>query len=89
MVERLNAMKGVSCLTPKGTFYTFPNISGLKKGSLELAADLLETVRIAVVPGVAFGRDANIRMAFADSEENLEEGLNRLEKYIDELSGKG
>lgn len=85
MVERLNAMEGVGCLTPKGTFYTFPNISGLGKGSLELAGGLLETVRIAVVPGVAFGRDANIRMAFADSEANLTEGLDRLEEYIQKV----
>ncbi|MFH1037106.1 MAG: pyridoxal phosphate-dependent aminotransferase [PVC group bacterium] len=82
MVERLNTIPGVHTTTPRGTFYTFPNIGSLGKPSLELAAELLDRARIAVVPGAAFGRDSNIRMSFADSTENLIKGLDRLEEFI-------
>jgi len=66
---------------PKGAFYAFPNISALGKPSLELAAALLDQARIAVVPGIAFGADGNIRMSYADSLDNLNKGLDRLEEY--------
>ncbi len=84
MVERLNSIPGLRATMPRGTFYTFPNISALGKPSLELAAELLERARIAVVPGVAFGADGNIRMSFADSTENLIKGLDRLEEFVRE-----
>ncbi len=82
IVKRLNEMPGVSCLNPEGAFYVFPNISGLGMDSLTLADKLLDEAQVAVVPGVAFGSDANIRMSYATSEENITEGLNRLEQFI-------
>jgi len=82
MVKRLRDIPGVECINPVGTFYTFPNISALGVSSLDLAEDLLEKARIAVVPGAAFGWDSHIRMSFADSEENLEEGLARFDEYV-------
>ncbi len=82
MVERLNRIGGITCPVPRGTFYVFPNISGLGKPSLELASELLDRARIAVVPGIAFGADGNIRMSFADSAANLNKGLDRLEEYV-------
>lgn len=82
IVGRLNGMDGISCTMPKGAFYAFPNISALGKSSLELAVDLLEQARIAVVPGIAFGADDNIRMSFANSLDNLNKGMDRLEEYI-------
>ncbi len=85
MVERINRIPGLSVTVPRGTFYVFPNISGLGKTSLELASGLLDQARIAVVPGIAFGADQNIRMSFADSEENLNKGLDRLEEYVKSL----
>jgi len=81
VIGRLNSIEGISCTTPKGAFYAFPNISALGKSSLKLAAELLDQARIAVVPGIAFGADGNIRMSFADSLENLNKGLDRLEEY--------
>jgi len=82
MMEWFARLPEISCVKPVGTFYTFPNISGLGKTSIELARELLEKALLAVVPGVAFGADTNLRMSFADSPENLEKGLRRLDKYI-------
>ena len=82
MMERFHGLAGVTCVKPVGAFYTFPNISGLGMSSIELARDLLEKARIAVVPGIAFGRNTNVRMSFADSRKNLEKGLKRLKDYI-------
>ncbi len=82
VIGRLNRIKGISCTMPKGAFYAFPNISALGKPSLKLAAELLDRARIAVVPGIAFGADGNIRMSFADSLENLNKGLDRLEQFV-------
>ena len=81
IIGRLNSIDGISCTMPKGAFYAFPNISALGKPSLELAAALLDQARIAVVPGIAFGADGNLRMSFADSLDNLNKGLDRLEEY--------
>jgi aspartate aminotransferase len=85
MVERLNRIPGITCTVPRGTFYVFPNVAGLGKPSLELASELLDQARIAVVPGIAFGADTNIRMSFADSAEKLNQGLDRLEEYVKTL----
>jgi len=85
MVERLSKIPGISVTVPRGTFYVFPNIERLRKTSLELASELLDRARIAVVPGIAFGADGNIRMSFADSPEHLEKGLDRLEEYVKNL----
>jgi aspartate aminotransferase len=86
MVKRLNRIPGISCTVPRGTFYVFPNVEGLGQTSLELASELLDRARIAVVPGIAFGADTNIRMSFADSMENLTKGLDRLEAFVQSLS---
>jgi len=82
MMKWFDRLPGVSCVRPVGAFYTFPNISSVGMGSTELAEDLLEQARIAVVPGVAFGWDSHVRMSFADSLENLEKGMKRLQEYL-------
>jgi len=91
IVDRLNDMDGVSCFTPKGAFYAFPNFSGLYgrsfKGerignSTDFADYLLREARVAIVPGVAFGADSFARLSYATSMENIEEGLNRIEAAI-------
>jgi aspartate aminotransferase len=95
MVDRLNAMPGVSCFKPSGAFYAFPNVSGVygrKAGSLTIADSstftqyLLESVNVAVVPGVAFGADKNIRLSYATSFANIEKGLDRIQKAIEALT---
>ena len=91
MVERLNAIKGVKCTQPTGAFYCFPDVSAHFgktkgdieiKGSMDFAKALLEQAKVAVVPGLPFGCDKNVRLSFATSMENITEGLDRLENWL-------
>lgn len=85
MLEGFSRIRGIACVRPRGTFYTFPNVSALRIPSQELARRLLEEARIAVVPGIAFGWDSHLRMSFADSKENLLKGLDRLQQFVSRL----
>ena len=85
----LNAFEGVTCLEPKGAFYAFPDFTGLlgvdldgrpAASTLELAALLLGEIQVAVVPGEAFGAPVCVRFSFALSDEDLVEGLSRLQR---------
>ncbi len=85
VVERLKQIEGVSCLPAQGTFYAFPEISGLIErlpvsNDVELTSYLLEQIGVALVPGSAFGSPGYMRLSFATSMANLDEALNRLEK---------
>jgi len=87
MHERLTAMPGVTCVKPTGAFYCFPNVMGAYEalgvtGSVEFAEKLLEDVHVAVVPGMAFGNDAHVRLSFATSMEQIDEALTRLERFL-------
>ena len=91
MVQQLNAIPGVTCLEPKGAFYTLPNISsyfgkqikGRKiASSMDFAEAALEHARIAVVPGSAFGDDRVVRFSYATSLEKIEEGLRRMRAML-------
>ena len=95
IVERLNGMKGVSCFSPTGAFYVFPNFSsyygksyqGRKiSNSSDLADFFLNVAKVAVVPGVEFGADPFERLSFATSMENIRQGLDRIEIALNELS---
>ncbi len=94
IVDRLNKMKGVSCFSPVGAFYAFPNFSSYygksyqgKKisNSTELADFFLDVARVAVVPGVEFGADAFERLSYATSMEHIREGLDRIEESLKKL----
>ena len=82
IVDKLSQLPGLSCLPPAGAFYVFPDISGLKahgfSGSLEVTDFFLEEANVAVVPGIAFGNDDHLRLSFACSRENIEEGLQAM-----------
>ena len=95
MVERLNRIKGMSCLMPVGAFYAFPKVSQLYGKSVdgrrianssELAAYLLEEAKVALVSGDAFGADAYIRLSYATSLENITKGLDRIEQPVARLA---
>jgi aspartate aminotransferase len=95
IVDRLNKIEGVSCYKPVGAFYVFPNFSSYygksyqgKKisNSTDLADFFLDVARVAVVPGVEFGADPFERLSFATSMENIKEGLDRIEKALNELA---
>lgn len=95
MVDRLNAMAGVSCLESFGAFYVFPNIAahlgkGYKGRELRTPSDmagyLLEEARVAVVAGEPFGSDRHIRLSFALSMEEIQKGLDRMQEALANLS---
>ena len=82
IVDRLNNIAGVTCLKPEGAFYVFPNIKNLQRGpSMTVANALLDQAEVAVVPGIGFGADENIRLSYACSAEDITEGLNRFETW--------
>jgi aspartate aminotransferase len=94
VVERLNAMEGLSCFRPMGAFYAFPNVSGTYgqqspsgqiTNSASFAAHLLQTAGVAVVPGEAFGDDRCIRLSFATAMAHLHAGLDRMEQFAKAL----
>ncbi|MDY7032606.1 MAG: pyridoxal phosphate-dependent aminotransferase [Thermodesulfobacteriota bacterium] len=94
MVERLNSIDGIACLMPAGAFYAFPRVSNLfqmsfrgkKMNNSTIMADfLLDTARVAVVPGAAFGDDDHVRLSYATSYENIEKGLDRIEEVMKKL----
>src|ERR1041385_1656870 len=80
--KRLNGMPGVSCVNSKGAFYLFPNIAKVGLKSSDFCARLLETEKVAAVPGIAFGADDYIRISYATSMANIEKGLDRIEKFV-------
>jgi aspartate aminotransferase len=91
MVQRLNGIKGIICPEPTGAFYCFPDVSshygrsigGVKiDGSMSFAQALLEQGSVALVPGLPFGCDKNIRLSFATSLEQITKGLDRIEKWL-------
>jgi aspartate aminotransferase len=89
VIGRLRRISGVSITTPKGAFYAYPNISvayksGLVRNSLDFAEQLLAKAHVAVVPGEAFGTSDHIRISYATSQQELERGLDRLHRFIDE-----
>ncbi|MBD2690624.1 pyridoxal phosphate-dependent aminotransferase [Anabaena catenula] len=82
MLDRLNAIPGLSTAKPDGAFYLFPDISKTGLKSLEFCNALLEAHQVAVIPGVAFGADNNIRLSYATDMATIEKGMDRLEKFV-------
>ena len=85
---RCNAIKGVHCIEPTGAFYVFPNVSAYYgplgvSGSVEFCARLLEEAKVACVPGAGFGCDANIRLSFATSMEQIDKGIDRIAAFLE------
>lgn len=84
--KRLNAMPGVRCLEPAGTFYLFPHIAAAEKDSLAFAIDLLDKVQVIVVPGFPFGPEETVkgcvRIACTVGEDKIAEAMDRIEAYL-------
>ncbi|ADU65380.1 pyridoxal phosphate-dependent aminotransferase [Desulfurispirillum indicum] len=95
IVDRFNAIPGISCLRPQGAFYCFPNISALfgktsKQGMLikdssDFAEYLISEALVAVVPGIAFGAEGFMRLSYAMGMPAIMEGLDRIEKAVRDL----
>ena len=93
MTSMLNAIDGVHCAEPDGAFYCYPNVSGLfgrtlggriATNSAELAETLLEQIKVAVVPGEAFGTTQHFRLSYALGDDDLVEGLSRFAAFVAE-----
>lgn len=93
MVDQLNEIKGFQCDMPKGAFYAFPNIKELLNAgiifngkeimnSMQLADFILNKTEVAVVPGSAFEAEGYLRLSYATSMPEIEEGMNRLKKLF-------
>jgi aspartate aminotransferase len=91
MVEKINQISGLSCQDPDGAFYVFTNIKqllgrnwdeGVLESDLDVATFFLKVAHVAVVPGSAFRYPGYVRLVFAKSEEEISEGLQRIEKAI-------
>lgn len=87
IVERLTQM-GLETKTPQGAFYVFPSIEKFNMSSFEFADRLLEEEHVAVVPGSGFTEfgEGFIRISYATSIENINEGLKRIERFVNGLS---
>ena len=85
VVEGLNALPNVSCATPRGAFYAFPNVSGTGFSSRELADALLDEAGVAVLAGTSFGGygEGYLRLSYANSLENLEEALAAMKALLE------
>lgn len=89
MLDRLNKMGLKPAIEPTGAFYVFINVKHISTDSYKLAFDILEKAHVGVTPGIDFGENGEgyIRLSYANSIENIAEGLNRLEKYFSEFKG--
>ncbi len=87
IVAGLNDLPGVSCITPRGAFYAFPNVKQLNMSSQELETYLLTEAGVAVLSGTAFGKygDGYLRFSYANSIENIEKGLQRIRKALERI----
>jgi len=87
IVEGLNAIPGVHCLTPQGAFYAFPNVKAFGRPVDELAVYLLEEAGVALLPGTAFGQhgEGYLRLSYANSYENVQKALQRMADALKKL----
>src|SRR5664280_2155577 len=85
MHDKLSSISGVTCVKPMGAFYMLPNISSFGLNSTNFCDKLLEQQKVAVVPGIAFGSDAHMRLSYACSMENIQKGLDRIEAFCKSL----
>lgn len=85
IVDRLGKIPLLKMSPPKGAFYAFIDISKTGLNSVDFANKLLEEYLVAVIPGEAFGMDRYIRLSFASSMEELEKGIDRIERFVKNL----
>ncbi|MCA2940380.1 MAG: pyridoxal phosphate-dependent aminotransferase [Microcystis sp. M113S1] len=85
ILERVRAIPGLDCPTPNGAFYVFIDISQTGLKSRDFCQKLLETQKVAAIPGIAFGADDCIRLSYATDLKTIEKGLDRLAQFISTL----
>jgi len=89
VVAGLNELPGVSCRSPRGAFYVFPNVKKVGRPSAEVAEALLNEGGVAVLGGTAFGEhgEGYLRLSYANSEANIRKALERMRPVLARLSG--
>jgi (5-formylfuran-3-yl)methyl phosphate transaminase len=87
IIKRLREIGLGVKVEPTGAFYILGNIKAFSQDSYKTAFDILEKARVGVTPGIDFGKNCEgyLRFSYANSIENIEEGINRLEKYLKEM----
>jgi aspartate/methionine/tyrosine aminotransferase len=87
MVAQLNVLPGVECLAPAGAFYAFPRVSGTGLSSAALSQHILDEVGVVTYPGTTFGDrgEGFLRLSFACSENDIDEGLRRIGAVLSKL----
>jgi len=88
IVDGLNAIKGISCKRPLGSFYVFPNVTKINMHCDDLSDYLMQEAGVAVLPGTAFGRygEGYLRLSYANSLENIKEALVRIQKAVEKIA---
>jgi aspartate/methionine/tyrosine aminotransferase len=95
MHKLLNAIPGVTCMEPQGAFYAFPSFEGVLGKNIagarptttaELAEVILEHAKVAIVPGEAFGAPGYARLSFALGDDDLGEGITRIDELLSTAS---
>ncbi len=86
VVEKLNAVPGLSCVAPGGAFYAFPNISKTGIAAKKLETGLLEQAGVATIAGTSFGHygEGYLRLSYANSIENIREAIDRIGIWLEE-----
>jgi aspartate aminotransferase len=96
VVQRLRAMPGIRCTLPEGAFYVFPRVSvyfgapwqgKTISGAMDLSLYLLQEAKVALVAGEGFGSPDHVRISYATSMQNLEQGLDQIEAALKRLDG--
>jgi aspartate/methionine/tyrosine aminotransferase len=84
VTELLNTLPGVSCITPKGAFYAFPNVSETGWKAKKLANALLDEAGVALIGGPDFGvhGEGYVRLSYANSEDNIRKAVERIAKFL-------
>ncbi|MDP3042295.1 MAG: pyridoxal phosphate-dependent aminotransferase [Candidatus Omnitrophota bacterium] len=82
LAARIKGIKGLGFCLPQGAFYMFCNISKTGLDAMTFAKRLLEEEYVSLIPGSAFGMDDHIRISFATSMDELEKGMDRIQKWI-------
>jgi aspartate aminotransferase len=91
IVEGLNAIDGITCPTPQGAFYAYPDVTGLLgsniagrtiSSSADLADVILDEAEVALVPGEAFGPSGYLRLSYALADDDLRTGVERIQKLL-------
>ena len=87
IVSGLNKIKGITCKKPQGAFYVFPNVKSFKMESKKFADHILQKAGVAVLSGTSFGAygEGYVRLSFANSVENIQKALKRIEETVKEL----